>query len=141
MFDSVRDYVIDEITIPAGWRVVPEQRIPPVIDRETVIVKHVGVERLPEAPIGHLRHELVVAVFVPNQDLARAEDRLDQAVTEIMTELDGHPKISWTRATKVVTPDGLYPGWEIEVTVLSQKDAPTPTPDPVPPVTPDPESE
>lgn len=137
MFDNVRAYVLDEIAVPADWRIVPEQRMPAVLERETVIVKHSGVERLPEAPIGHLLHDVVLAVFVPNQDLGRAEDRLDDAITEIMTELDGHRNINWRRATKVVDPTGRYPGWEIELTVPTEKDAPA-TP---PPVTPDPDPE
>lgn len=138
MFDSVRAQIRDELDLPAEWRVVDEQRLPTVIDRETVVIKHSAVTKLREAPLGHLEHEVILAVFVPNKDIALAEDRLDKAVTALLTALDGHSWLKWTRAEKVVTPDGQYPGWEIELTAITQIIAPEP---PTPPAPPTPESE
>lgn len=130
MFDNVRAYILGELDLPEGWRQIDEQRVPDVIDRETVIVKHSRVEKLPEAPIGHLRHEAILGVFVPNRDLARAENRLDEAVTELLAVIDGHPQINWSSAEKVVTPGNQYPGWEINLTVITSKTPdPTPTPE------------
>lgn len=135
MFDNVRGYVLDMLDLPPAWRQVPEQRIPATIDRPTVILKHARVEKLREAPIGQLRHEVILAVFVPNRDLARAEDELDVAITEIIAALDGHPTLNWTEAEKVVTPDGQFPGWEITLTVLTgiaKPDPAPPAPEPTP---------
>lgn len=130
MFDSARAFVITEIAFPDGWKIIPEQRIPAVIEVETVILKHSRVEKLPEAPIGQLKHEVILAVFVPNRDIALAEDRLDEAITELITKLDGHSQIDWVDAQKVVTPDGQYPGWEITLTVLTEVPEPTSTTEP-----------
>lgn len=135
MSDSVRAYVLTELDLPSDWRQIEEQRLPEVIDRETVIVKHTRIERLPDAPIGHLDNEVILAVFVPNRDLARAEDRLDNAIVELLAAIDAHPKIGWREAEKVVTPGQQYPGWELTLRVITEKTTPTPTP------TPDPESE
>ncbi len=128
MFDNVRAYILTELDLPAAWRKVDEQRIPEVIDRETVVLKHSRVEKLPEAPIGQLRHEVILGIFVPNQDLARAENRLDEAVTELIAEIDGHRHINWRSAEKVIGPGNQYPGWEITLTVNTQKPDPTPAP-------------
>ncbi|WP_024357800.1 hypothetical protein [Leucobacter chironomi] len=119
MFDSARAYVLDEIAVPADWKVVDEQRLPDTITRETVVVKHNRVEKLADAPLGHLSHEIILAVFIPNKDLAKAEARLDASVTEILASIDRHPTIKWTDAQKVVHPNGQYPGWEMTLTVIT----------------------
>lgn len=129
MSDSVRAYVLSELALPSSWRQIEEQRIPEVIDRETVIVKHSRIEKLPEAPIGHLRHEVILAVFIPNRDLSKAENRLDDAVTELLAAIDGHPDINWRDAEKVVTPGNQYPGWELTLSVITQQPTPTLTPE------------
>lgn len=125
----MRAYVLAELDLPADWKQIKEQRIPEVIDRETVIVKHTRIEKLSAAPIGQLRHEVILAVFIPNKDLERAENRLDEAMTELLTAIDGHPKINWRDAEKVVTPGNQYPGWELSLTVITQQSTPTTTPE------------
>lgn len=122
---NVRAYVLEELGLPADWRQIEEQRVPEVIDRETVIVKHGRIEKLPEAPIGHLRHEVILAVFVPNRDLAKAEARLDDVVVELLTAIDGHAQINWSEAEKVVTPGNQYPGWEVTMTVITTPETTT----------------
>lgn len=121
MFVSVRDYILAELTLPVEWRVIEEQRIPAVIDKETVIIKHDRIEPLTEAPLSHLQNDVVLAVFIPNKDLAKAEDRMDQAVLALIEVIDAHELIRWSSAQKVVTPDGQYPGWEISLTVPTKK--------------------
>lgn len=116
---SVREYVFEQLDLPADWRLIDEQRIPTIIERPTVIVKHDRIEKLPEAPIGALRNSVVLAVFIPNQDLAKAEAALDAAVVELTTAIDGHPSINWSEAQKVVTPTGQYPGWELTLSVIT----------------------
>lgn len=135
MFDNVRGYVLNMLELPSEWRQIQEQRIPATIERTTVILKHARVEKLREAPIGHLRHEVILAVFVPNRDLARAEDELDVAITEIIASIDGHSTLNWTEAQKIVTPDGQFPGWELTLTVLTGIATPDPPPAPEPPPT------
>ncbi|WP_449279627.1 hypothetical protein [Leucobacter sp. GX0328] len=125
MFASARAYVLAEIQVPGTWKVVPEQRLPDVIDRETLVVKHNRVERLAAAPRGNQQHEIILGVFIPNKDLAKAEARLDEAVAEVLAAVDAHPHISWTEAQKVVHPNEQYPGWEMTLTVITAT-----TPDP-----------
>ena len=129
MSDNVREYVLNQLPIPAEWRSIDVQRIPDVIERETVIVKHARIEKLPEAPNGHLRNEVILAVFIPNRDLARAENRLDLAVLDLIGMIDKHPYINWSEAEKVITPNGAYPGWEISLTVNTEATPDTPTPE------------
>lgn len=117
--ESVRAYVLAELALPDEWKQISEQRLPDVIDKETVVVKHTRIEKLPAAPIGHLQHEVVIGVFVPNRDIAKAEDRLDKAVGELLAAIDGHSKIGWREAEKVVTPGNRYPGWELTLTVIT----------------------
>lgn len=124
MFDSARAHLLSILTLPPEWHVIDEQRLPSTLDRVTVIVKHDRVEPLAESPIGHLSHQVVLAVFTPHQDLAKAEDALDRAITEIITDIDGDPTAKWTEAQKVIHPNGLYPGWELTVTVNTQKETP-----------------
>ncbi|KKI19665.1 MULTISPECIES: hypothetical protein [unclassified Leucobacter] len=116
---NVRDYLLNNLALPDDWKRVDEQRIPQIIERPTVIVKHDRFEKLPEAPIGALRNVVVLAVFIPNQDLAKAEAAMDDAMAELLTALDGHEAINWSEAQKVVTPNGLYPGWELSLSVIS----------------------
>lgn len=127
MSDNVRAFVLRELDLPPDWKQIEEQRIPDVIERETVIVKHSRIEKLPSAPIGHLSHEVILAVFIPNRDLARAESRLDAAVLELISAIDGHPSINWREAEKVVTPRNEYPGWELALTVHTARDTDTTT--------------
>ena len=129
MSDSVRAFILEQLALPDEWRQIPEQHVPEVIDRETVVVKHTRIEKLPEAPVGHLRHEVILAVFIPNRDLARAEDRLDEAVLELLQAIDGHAQINWREAEKVVSSGNQYPGWELSLTVITQQPEPTPNPE------------
>lgn len=121
MPDSVRAYVIGELVLPDGWKVVDEQRVPDIIASETVVVKHSSFTKLRNAPIGALEHDVILAVFVPNRDLAKAEDRLDKAIVTLMESLDDHPNIGWEEARKVITPNSQFPGWEIDLKVITTK--------------------
>lgn len=121
MSANVRAYLLEQLDLPEEWRKIDEQRIPDVIDRPTVIVKHDHVEPLRDAPLGSLSHDLLLAVFIPNRDLARAEKALDDSLVELLTALAGHASISWTEAQKVVTPNGQYPGWEVRLSAITQR--------------------
>ena len=120
MSDNVRQFIIDELDIPDSWRVIGEQRVPDVITSETVVLKHETIRRLTAAPASQLQHDVILAVFIPNQDLARAEDRLDDAIAELLPQISRHPKIGWNEATKVITPNSQYPGWEVTLTVITE---------------------
>lgn len=121
MSSNVRAYLVEQLNLPAGWKVIPEQRFPETISATTVILQHTRIEPLPAAPIGHLRHEVTLSVLSPFTDIAKAEDDLDDAVAAIITNLDGHDQISWTAAEKTTHNDS-YGAWNITLTVISSKE-------------------
>ncbi len=127
---TVRAYIVAELALPAEWHVIPEQRFPETISRTTVVLQHTRIERLPEAPLGHLRHTVTLTVADPHTDIAAAEDGLDDALTDLLSAIDAHSTIAWTEAEKVVHAE-RYVAWNLTLTVITGKPAAT-EPEPVP---------
>ncbi|WP_157156259.1 hypothetical protein [Diaminobutyricimonas sp. LJ205] len=131
MSDNVRGYVAEELAplLAKGYRVIPEQQLPDVFETPIVVIKHARIEKLPEAPLGHLRNEVVLGLFDPHKDVAKAENALDDEVVELLTVIDKHSRIDWTDARKVMHPNQQYRGWDITLSVIT---GPEPTPEPEP---------
>lgn len=127
---GVRGYLVAELAplLPADWRLIPAQTIPDQIDRTTVVVKHGRMTKLPEAPIGNLQHSIVLTIAHPSANIGAAEDALDHAVIELTTALDGHDRIDWTDAEKVSV-ESKWLGWDVTLTVITQKPTTTTTPE------------
>lgn len=123
MSSSVRDWLKEQLgpLLPSGWVIIPNQRMPETIDRITVIIKHSEMERLAEAPIGNLRHRVILTIADPHEDDVKAENALDDSVLELVTALDGLAQISWSTARKVAVQDP-YIGWDIELSVITKKE-------------------
>lgn len=121
---SVRDYLAAELAplLLVGWKVIPEQRMPDTIKSTTVVLKHLSIEKLAEAPAGHLRNEVVLTVATPHEDIAKAENALDDAVVKLLSTLDGHKTINWASAKKAQVTDA-YLGWDITLTVITEKES------------------
>ncbi|ALJ20317.1 hypothetical protein [Microbacterium sp. No. 7] len=128
---SVRTWLRDELTVPAGWAWIDEQRLPDVITKTTVATKHTRIEPLEEGSIGQLRHEVVLSVFAPHTRVGDAEDALDDAVTTLVQEIDASEQIRFVSAEKVVTENGQYFGWDLTLSVITNPE-PDPEPDPEP---------
>lgn len=126
--ESVRHYLAAELALPADWAVIPEQRFPETIAKTTVVLQHTRIEKLPEAPIGHLRHTIELSVIDPRQDIAKAEDALDDALVTLIQSLDGHPAINWTGAEKTMHRD-TYVAWNLTLTVITSTPEPDEEPD------------
>ncbi len=120
---NVRDYLKTELTplLPAGWTIIPNQKMPETITKITVVLKHLTIEPSPANPIGSLNNHVTITVADPHTDQVRAENALDDAVVELLTALDGHSRIVWRPANKVLVND-TYLGWDIPVEVLTQKE-------------------
>lgn len=114
---SVRSWLQDALAVPSKWVWISEQRIPSTISKTTVITKHSRIQPLDEGSVGQLRHEVLLTVFAPNT--TAAEDALDEAVTLLITELDGNDKIRFAQAEKVVSPNEQYFGWDITLSVIT----------------------
>lgn len=127
--ESVRAYLVEQLELPDTWTVIPEQRFPETIAKTTVILQHLKIQRLPEAPIGNLRHEVTLSVIDPHQDIATAEDGLDDAIATLITSLDGHQSIGWTSAEKTMHRD-TYAAWNLTLTVITTTPKPAPALDP-----------
>lgn len=120
---NVREFVLTSLDLPAEWQQIGVQRMPDTISKTTVIVKHLRMERLAEAPIGHVRHEVTLSVFTPLQDTAQAEDALDDNITDLLTSIDALPDIGWLDAQKVTSPNEQNLGWDIRLTVITEKES------------------
>lgn len=123
MSDSVRAYLVEQLDLPTEWSVIPEQRFPETIAKPTVVLQHTRIERLPEAPMGNIRHTVVLSVLDPHTDIAAAEDALDDAVTELLSAIDAHSTIAWTEAEKT-THRETFPAWNLTLTVITSKPNP-----------------
>lgn len=122
--NTVREYVVAELQplTPDSWKWIGEQRMPTNITATTVVVKHTEMEPLAEAPVSHVRHTLTLTVASPLTDQGKAEDDLDESVTDLTMALDGHKYINWTKAAKVlIAPELPYIGWDITVTHITKK--------------------
>ena len=105
--------------LPAGWKFIPNQRVPETLNQITVVLKYVSLERLQEAPKRHLSNRLILTIATPLGDTALAENELDDAVIELTSALDENNRITWTKADKVLVND-RYLGWDISLTMTSQ---------------------
>lgn len=120
---SLRDWIDEQLTplLPDAWSLIPNQRIPETINATTVVLKHLKIERLEEAPLGQLRNTVTLTVADPHQDQVTAENELDESVLTLCTALDALPKLNWTGAEKVLVSD-TYLGWDITLTVITSKE-------------------
>ncbi|MGP6170624.1 hypothetical protein ACTU6V_05385 [Microbacterium sp. A204] len=107
--------------LPAGWRYIPNQDTPAQITVVTVVYKLLEIEPLAEAPIGSNRNTIVLTVLSPHEDDVKAEDALDNDVIDMVTALDGHAKIAWSRAQKVRDPKTDRLAWDITVSVITTR--------------------
>ncbi len=116
---SVRSWLREALEVPSDWVWITEQRMPDTISKTTVVTKHARIEPLVEGGPGVLRHEVVLSVFAPSTTPKAAEDVLDDAVTELITALDGHDRIRFNTAEKVISPNEKYFGWDITLSVIT----------------------
>lgn len=107
--------------LPAGWRYIPNQDTPAQITVVTVVYKLLEIEPLAEAPIGANRNTIVLTVLSPHEDDVKAENALDNEVIDMVTALDGHAQISWSRAQKVRDPKTDRLAWDITVSVITTR--------------------
>jgi hypothetical protein len=120
---SVRDWLDAALVplLPSGWRVIKNQRMPETLSQTTVIIKHLAIKKLADAPANHLSNEVTLTIVDHHTDQDLAENTLDEAVLTLVTALDSLPSLMFTGAKKVFASD-LYLGWDIELTIYSRKD-------------------
>lgn len=105
--------------LPSGWRYIPNQNTPSTITVPTLVYKLLEIEPLPEAPLGALRHRIVLTLLSPHEDDVKAEDALDNEVIELITALDPHSLIAWETARKIRDDKSSRLGWDITVTAVT----------------------
>lgn len=140
MSGDVRSWLDDNFAplLPEGWRWVPYQRNVDALDATTVIWKQSRILPLDAAPLGAVRVEGTLTVATPHSDIERAEQALDDAVTELCSALDGLDGIAWTEATKVSLGESGPLGYDIQVwTTATPEPDVDPAPDPEPDDEPD----
>lgn len=88
------------------------------ITKPTIQIKQLGMEPAAEAPQGCLAVDFVLTLASPLTAPQRAEDQLDDDVTELCAALDRLPGLNWTRAEKVVAGAGeQYLAYDVTMTV------------------------
>lgn len=107
--------------LPETWRYIPNQNTPATITRPTLVYKLLEIEPLPEAPLGALRHRIVLTLLSPHEDDVKAEDALDNDVIDLVTALDPHATIAWETARKVRDEKTSRLAWDITVTAITTK--------------------
>lgn len=108
--------------LPKGWRYIPNQATPTTVIKPTLVYKLLEIEPLPEAPLGALRHRIVLTLLTPIEDDVKAEDALDNDVITLITALDPHSDIAWESARKVRDEKTSRLGWDFTVTAVTTKE-------------------
>lgn len=108
--------------LPERWRYIPNQNTPATITVPTLVYKHLEIEPLPEAPLGALRHRIVLTLLSPHEDDVKAENALDNEVIELITALDPHSVLAWETARKIRDEKTSRLGWDITVTAITTKE-------------------
>ena len=106
--------------LPTKWKWVPYQRDVGTLSATTVWWKQERIIPLAEAPVGTVRVEGTLTVASALTDVAKSEEDLDQAVTDLVTAIDGLNGLAWTEAQKVVVGDTNF-GWDISVWTTATK--------------------
>jgi len=122
---NVRNYLVRELRarMPKGWRISGLQR---TLDRPTAAITLVIRQKtIRSMNTGVVQVDFTVAAVTPNQDTAKAELALDDALIDFLMAFDDHPGITYGEATKTVTPIGAteFPSYDIPFTVTSRKKA------------------
>ncbi|CAO1650547.1 hypothetical protein NYA9BBAC_00911 [Salinibacterium sp. NYA9b] len=121
--NSVRDWLVTELTplLPPKWKISANQVGVETISNVTVVIKHLGIQKLAEAPVHHLANDVTITIIDPHTDQIRAENALDDLVLELVTALDSLPGLTLVRAKKVFVSE-TYLGWDIETSIFSRKE-------------------
>lgn len=70
--------------LPAGWRFIPNQKMPERISVVTVTLGHQRIKPLPEAPATAFMNSVVLVVASPHEDDVKAENALDDDVLTLL---------------------------------------------------------
>lgn len=107
--------------IPRTWELITSERAFDVKNKTVVIIKQSAVARAPEAPIGVRWAEFTLTItsrYV--SDFARAENDLDNTLTQLLNILDRQPLV-WQTATKVLVNE-TYLGYDIPIRIPLKKE-------------------
>lgn len=97
--------------LPKRWRLIERLEEKDEVDKTTVRLKHLGIERSPAAPTRVHDNRFVVTITSAVAGTI-AEDQLDDDVSALLHALDS-AHITWTSAEKVVDNNKL--AWDITV--------------------------
>lgn len=124
--NTVRNFLTAQIKplLPRTWKWDPTERNLDQLDRITVVWKQRTFRRLAEAPIGSLRVEGTLTIASPLTDIAKAEAQLDDALLELLTDLDSIAGLGWTEARKVTTDNETYLGYDVDLYITTAKTKP-----------------
>jgi len=110
--------------LPTKWKWIPYQRDVDTLSAVTVWWKQSRITPDAAAPIGALKVEGTLTIASNLTDVTKAEEQLDQAVTDLCAAIDGLKGLAWTEATKVLVNDQGSFGWDISVWTTATKPTP-----------------
>ena len=107
--------------LPASWKWVATERNVDVTDATTVQWKQNTIEPLPEAPNSFLGVTGVLTVSTPHTDIDAAENALDDAVLELVHDIQRVQGIVFRDARKVALSETGPLGYDLTLTVITKK--------------------
>jgi hypothetical protein len=109
--------------LPPSWVVIPHGVTLENPQHQTVVVRGTTLVRTPGAPRLYRDAGFTVGLVEPGLDLALLEDQLDEDVALLIDALEAidMPGLVWGDAQRVTFDSKLH-GWDIHLTITTEKD-------------------
>jgi hypothetical protein len=107
--------------LPKGWALIDSSRSVDRVEKVRVQLFQRSITRLPAAPIGKHYVGFIVEISVGEQGMERAEDTLDDQISDLIHAMDGLG-IGWTNCEKFASPKTKRLGYQITLNLISSKE-------------------
>lgn len=88
-----------------------------------VQLERTSVKRLPEAPLGQWQAGFNIWVVIAGAPTNENEDRLDDALDELLEILDAHPWLLWEQAERTAYDDDFKNAFKIPATLTTKSES------------------
>lgn len=111
--------------LPPEWVVIPhEPKLDAQIGKTSLYISQQTISRHRAAPMGKQLVTFTLRVITPDTAVETREDGLEDAVSELLFELEHlGPAFAWTEANKVM--HGAYLAYDVDLTMIGNKPQPT----------------
>lgn len=120
-----RTWIADSLrkSLPKTWRVIDTEM---TLDRPSTYVVKVSNQRIKRAEVaapGSYDYTLNVRLISPNEDAAKAEAGLEDALDLLFPALEEQFGWAWDEAEKVLDPDTNTLAWDVPIRVYVSDDS------------------